>query len=224
MLYLFQQPTVVEQFMKAPITGVLLLAMIGISYMAFNDEQLRSKCLFVPALINERGSNELYRFISAGFIHADWMHLAFNGFVFWQFGTMVERFYKIVHGDALGSLFFLLLFFGGLVAASLFSYFKHKDNYGYAALGASGAVSGVLFAAIVFQPLMPLQLIFIPFLKIPAIVMGILYLLYSSYMGKKGNDNIGHDAHFWGSIWGFVITITLAPTLFWHFLDQILGR
>jgi membrane associated rhomboid family serine protease len=223
MAYLFLQATVVEQFMQTPITGILLLIMIAVSFKAFNDEELHNKLLFVPALMHERGASEYYRFISAGFIHADWLHLGFNGFVFWQFGGLVERYYKMEHGPMLGSIFYLILFFGGLVAASLFSYYKHKNNYGYRALGASGAVSGVLFAAIVFQPLMPLQLIFLPFIKIPAVVMGALYLLYSSYMARKGNDNIGHDAHFWGSVWGFVLTIALKPLLFLSFIDQIMS-
>lgn len=224
MLYLFNQPNIVEQLMQAPITAVLVFAMVIVSYLAFNDEALRNKLLFVPAYMEERGANQLYRFITHGFIHADWLHLAFNAYVLWEFGRVVETLYKLVHGNVLGSIFYVLLFFGGLVASSLYSYYKHRHHYGYAALGASGAVSGVLFSAIVFMPLMPLGLMFIPFVEIPAIIMGIAYLAYSTYMSRRGGDNIGHDAHFWGSVWGFVFTLVLAPQLFPLFLNQIFGR
>ncbi len=217
------QDNIAAQFMQAPLTGLLVLVTIFVSYLAFNNPDLRARLLFVPALMQERGQSEWHRFITAGFIHADWLHLAFNSFVLWEFGRFVELAYVKIHGKMMGSLFFLALYFFGLVAASTYSYFKHRDNYGYAALGASGAVSGVLFAAIVFAPLLPLQFLFLPFISLPAVVMGVLYLAYSSYMSRRGSDNIGHDAHFWGGVWGFFFTIALAPQLLQHFLKQIFG-
>lgn len=223
MQLLLDAPTVLDQFKYAPITGVLVLAMVGISYFAFNDRDLRRRLLFVPAYMEENGPREWYRFISAGFIHANWMHLIFNALVFWQFGLLVELSYKIALGPVLGSLAYVFLFFAGLVASALYSFFKHRHNYGYGALGASGAVSGVLFAAIVFRPFMPLQFIFLPFVEIPAVVMGIAYLAFSAHMARQGRDNIGHDAHFWGSVWGFAFTCVVVPGALTDFLNSVIN-
>ncbi|MCP4437641.1 MAG: rhomboid family intramembrane serine protease [Aureispira sp.] len=205
-------------FLQAPITSILVVATVFVSYRAFNDQTLYWRMMFTPSRIQQHG--EWYRFLSAGLIHANWMHLIFNAFVLFEFGKTVEILYRMYFGS-LGMILYLALYVLGLVAASTYTFFKHRYHDGYHALGASGAVSGIVFAFILFIPTAELTLIFLPFVKIPAIIMGIGYLLYSSYMSKNGTDNIGHDAHFWGSVWGFVFTGLLKPLLFLEFIAQI---
>lgn len=177
--------------------------------------------MFRPAVIHERG--EWYRFLSAGFIHADWMHLLFNMYVLYAFGEYVEGAYEAVFGPFEGKVLYLVLYLMGIAAASIPSYYQHQGNYTYAALGASGAVSGIVFAFIFFSPWAMLSLFF--FIPMPAILFGIGYLWYSNYMAKRNLDNIGHDAHFWGGVFGFLFTIVAAaviqPALISNFLSQL---
>ena len=204
--------------LETPITFVLLI-MTGItSYQAMTNYDLKAKLIFNAAIIQER--KEWYRFWSHGLIHGDWVHLAVNMFVLYQFGSVVELVFKM-HFGPLGSLYYLLLYGLGLAAASLFSFFKHRHNYAYNALGASGAVSGIVFAYILFLPTSKLSFIFLPFLEIPAVIMGVGYLIYSQVMSKRGRDNIGHDAHFWGAVWGFFFTAALDYHLLINFWIQV---
>jgi len=131
--------------------------------------------------------------------------------VLYSFGRIVEQYYEMLFGLK-GILYFILLYVGGTALSTLPSYGKHKDDYSYTAVGASGAVSAVVFTYILFDPLGKLTLFPIP-IGIPSIIFGVLYLIYSAYMGKKNIDNVGHDAHFWGAIFGFVFTIVLKPDL-----------
>jgi len=166
-------------------------------------------------------NKEIWRLFTYGFVHADWIHLAVNMFVLLSFGSIVSSYYEIVFpGKA--NFYYLLLYFGGLFISAAPAFGKHKENFYYNSVGASGAVSAIVFSSIVFDPMNKIYLMFIP-IGIPAILFGILYLVYSAYMDKKGSDNIGHDAHFWGGIFGFAITIILKPDLFFHFLNQIFG-
>jgi len=152
-------------------------------------------------------------------VHADWVHLAVNMFVLFSFGKAVEHYYSLIFGLK-ASYFFILLYAGGILFSSVPSFAKHKDNQFYQAVGASGAVAAVLFAAILINPLSPIRFVFIP-VDIPAFIFGALYLGYSAYMAKKGNDNIGHDAHFWGALFGLVFTVLLKPALVGNFVRQI---
>jgi len=204
---------------EAPITYLLLAITVYTSYRAMEDHDMKSKMIFNPYVIYTR--KEWYRFFSHGLIHADWMHLLFNAYVLFSFGAMVEIYFKMIWGAALGPFVYLGLYVSGLVMSSLYSYYKHKDHGGYNALGASGAVSSIVFAYILLMPTAGMGLIFIPGIYFPAILFGLAYLAYSAYMGKKGRDNIGHDAHYWGSVWGFVLPIVLKPALFVLFLEQV---
>jgi membrane associated rhomboid family serine protease len=215
-MYLFAHTPI---WLKTPITTILVVITFLVSYRAFNDRELFQRLLFRPYAIARQG--EWHRFLTAGFVHANWLHLAFNLFVLWEFGSLVERSYAMQFGKGFGPLFYAGLYLIGLVTASLYSYHRHEDNPYYAAVGASGAVSGVVFAAILFYPTMPLTFVFLPFVKIPAVVMGLAYLAYSSYMSRRGGDNIGHDAHFWGSVWGFVYTALIDLNLLREFWEQI---
>ena len=148
---------------------------------------------------------EQVRMIVSGFLHVDEMHLFFNMFTLYFFADEVIGY--------LGSVNFLLVYFGSLIFGNLLSYYFHKNEYHYSAVGASGAVTGVLYSAILLNPSMKLYMMFIP-IAIPAYIFGIGYLLYSIYGMKNKVGNIGHDAHFGGAIGGYVITLILATWLF----------
>ncbi len=174
------------------------------------------RLIFNPYMITER--RQWYRFITSGFIHADWMHLIINMLVLWSFGNVVERYYQAIFEEK-AVFYFIMLYLGALIVSIAPSYKRHMHNAAYNALGASGAVAAVLFTAILFQPLEKVYLYGI--IGLPGILLGVAYLAYSYYMDKKGGDFINHDAHFWGAVFGVVFTIALKPSIFLHFLDQL---
>lgn len=181
------------------LTIILIILTALISLQAFNNPNIQGQLIFHPVTIRETG--QWYRFLSHGLIHANMMHLLINMFVLWQFGSVIESVFLSVFGDLNGRLLFLFLYFSAIIVASIGSYFKHRYNSAYAAVGASGATSGLVFSYILFDPWQ--WFIFPP---LPAIVLGVAYLIYSSYMEKRGTDNIGHNAHFWGAIYGVSFT------------------
>lgn len=195
--------------MSTYIITIAIIAITGLtSFQAFEDRMLKAKLIFLPAKIKESG--EWYRFFSSGLIHADWMHLLFNLYVLWSFGQLVEMSFAFYFGEMFGRILYLLMYVLAIGASSIPDYKKHQDYYGYAALGASGAVSAVVFASIFFNPWQGgIGILFIPG-SIPPMLFGALYLWYSSYMAKRQLDNIGHSAHFWGAIFGFVFTFVIS--------------
>ena len=178
----------------------IIVVNVLISYKGFNDLSFFRKYEFHVGSIR---SGEQIRMLSSGFLHADMMHLIFNMLTLWFFAPVV-----INH---LGSFSFILVYFGSLIFGSLLTMVFHKNDYGYRAVGASGAVTGVLYSAILLQPDMMLGIFFI--IPMPAYLFGILYLLYSIYGMKAKNDNIGHTAHFGGAVGGYLITLVKEPTL-----------
>lgn len=198
-------------------TLIIIAITTLISLLAFSNRELFAKLQFNAYLINK--GNQSWRFVSYGIIHADWAHLLVNMFVLYSFGRAVESHYQILFGNK--ALFYYgLLYVGSIAMSVLPSYGKNKENIHYNAVGASGAVSAVVFASIIFQPFSKIYFFFIP-IGIPAILFGGLYLWYSWYMSKKNIDNIGHDAHFWGAIFGLVFTIALKPSLLVYFINQL---
>ncbi len=202
----------------------LTILLIGltclISIPAFSNGEMKYRLLHYPYLETHNG--EWYRILTSGFIHADWVHLFINMFVLYQFGGIVESIYvDQLFGPMWGRVLFLVMYLVGIVFANLPSLGKHKDNQRYSALGASGAVSGVLYAYILFAPWSMLGLFGI--IPVPAIVFGVLYLIYSSYAAKHSRDNIGHDAHFYGALFGFFFTLALKPALFSAFLSKVIN-
>ncbi|MEH6408650.1 MAG: rhomboid family intramembrane serine protease, partial [Leeuwenhoekiella sp.] len=147
---------------------------------------------------------EQIRILSSGFLHVSTSHLFFNMLTLYFFSSIVTGY--------LGDLSFVIIYLGSLILGNLLSFYFHKDEYHYTAVGASGAVSGILYSAILLQPDMSLYMFFIP-IPIPAYVFGIGYLLYSIYGMRSANDNIGHDAHFGGAVGGYIITLAMAPIL-----------
>jgi len=198
------------------ITLYLLAATCILSFLCFQNDEMRDRFIFNPYIIREQ--RQWYRFISSGFIHADWMHLLVNMFVFYMFGTVVERYFGSVYEER-GPLNYLLLYFGGMAVSTIRTYHKHKFDTGYRALGASGAVSAVVFSYIVFNPLEKLCLYGI--LCMPGIIFGAAYLVYCYYAGKRGVGYVNHDAHMWGALFGFFFTILLKPYLAIYFLKQL---
>lgn len=164
-------------------------------------------------------SNQWYRFFTYGLFHAGWVHLSINMIVLYSFGVTVE---KAFHYYFLSQymLYFLLLYGGGLLLSVIPSYGKHKNDVFYNSVGASGAVSSVLFASILVSPLQKVYLFFIP-IGIPAVVFGLIYLGYEAYMSKRGGDNIGHDAHFWGALFGILFTLAAKYQIVADFVLQL---
>jgi membrane associated rhomboid family serine protease len=184
--------------------NTILLAIIVanalFSYKGFNDFSFFRKYEFHMGSIR---SGEQVRLLSSGFLHADMGHLIFNMITLYFFAPVVIGF--------LGSFTFVIIYFGSLVFGSLLTIVFHKNDYNYRAVGASGAVTGVLYSAILLQPDMMLGIFFI--IPMPAYLFGILYLLYSIYGMRAKNDNIGHTAHFGGAIGGYLITLVSNPRL-----------
>ncbi|MBC7607123.1 MAG: rhomboid family intramembrane serine protease [Burkholderiales bacterium] len=180
---------------------LIIVLNLVISFKGFGDLAFFRKYEFHIGSIR---AGEQIRMVSSAFLHADIGHLFFNMFTLYMFAPVVTEY--------LGSFSFLIVYLGSLIFGSLLTLLFHKDDYSYRAIGASGAVTGVLYSAILLQPDMSLYLFFIP-IPIPAYVFGIGYLLYSIYGMKAKNDNIGHTAHFGGAIGGFVLTILKEPQM-----------
>jgi len=199
------------------ITLVICIVTFLISYQAFNNRNILERLKHYP--IAEHQNKEYYRMLSSGFVHGSWLHLLINLFVLYQFGPVVETVYKQIFGEITGPVIFLLMYLSTIVMADLPTFFKHKSNPSYAAIGASGAVSGVVFIYILFFPWTTLSLYgIIPF---KAIVGGIAYLIYSSWASKNSNDGIDHSAHFYGAVYGMIFTMILYPKVIAHFIQEI---
>lgn len=196
---------------------LIILITVVISIIAFNNQEIFEKLKFNAFDIKH--NRQPYRFLTYAFLHVDWMHLLVNMYVLWTFGKIVFATYQIYFGDK-AMIYFLALYIGGILFSALFDFNKHKNNASYNAVGASGAVASIVFASIILHPEGKIFLFFIP-IGIPSAIFGILYLVYSAYMAKKTNDNIGHNAHFWGSIFGVIFTIVLKPDFFTRFINEV---
>lgn len=190
------------------ITYILIGVTIVVSYMCFSNRNLFEKLALIPYVVVR--NNQWYRLISHGFIHADTMHLLVNMFTFWSFGTFIEEAFEYM-GFSMWA--YLGLYFGGMIFASIYDIVKKGNNPYYISIGASGAVAAVLFTSILLNPWG--KILFFAVIPIPGILFGVLYLAYCQYMAKRGGDNINHNAHFYGAVFGFVYPILLEPSL-WH--------
>ncbi len=199
------------------ITWIIIGITTVISYLAFQNSNLMEKLQFNAVSVIHR--KQYYRLISHAFIHIGWTHLVVNMLVLYFFGRHVESYFNYLFATK-GTLFYLLLYLGGILASNIWSLIKHQHNYYYNSVGASGAVSAVLFTFIFLNPWEKLYLFAI--IPIPGILFGAGYLLYSWLMGKRGSDNIAHDAHFLGALFGFIYPVLLKPELFHRFLGLLL--
>lgn len=199
-------------------TIILIVITVAVSYAAFNNAKLMNMLQFnASKIIHKR---EYHRLITHAFVHANWEHLFVNMIVLFSFGQAIEAYFKYNFGNNHIQYFFLL-YFGGILASNVYALIKHRNNYFYNAVGASGAVASVLFAAIFFDPWN--KIYFFGILPIPGIVFAALYLVYSYQMSIKQKDNVAHDAHFLGALFGFIFPILLNPRLFEIFLDKLFG-
>lgn len=201
------------------ITLIIIVVTIISSLIGFRNKEFLSKMMFSPYMIYHH--KQYYRFISHAFIHApnNLFHLIFNMFVLYQFGINVELSF-LNFSPALGIVYYLILYFGGILFSSLRDYTKYKNDPNYLALGASGAVSAVLFSHIIIYPTSALYLFFIP-IPIPSFAFGALYLWFEHYMDKKGSDHVAHGAHLYGAIFGVLFTIFMDFSLIPAFFSQI---
>lgn len=199
-----------------PITVIILAITILVSVVALNRPILHANLLFNPYTIHTR--SQYHRFLTSGFIHSGWVHLGFNMFTFFFFGQNVEFIYGRILGEE-GQMAFLGLYLGAIVVSDLPSYFRYKHQPGYSSLGASGGVSAVVFASILFMPLNPICLY--GFVCIPGFILGILYIIYSYYQGKSMSDNINHQAHLVGAGFGIFYSLVLNPSALSSFIEQI---
>ena len=200
----------------ATTTLMLVIVISLVSAMSFSQRDTLNQLQFNAYKIIHR--HQYYRILTHAFVHAGWEHLVVNMIVLYSFGAIVEQYFQINFGS-IGTTYYLILFFGSVIFSTLLSLYKQKDNPYYNAVGASGAVSAVLFTAIFFQPWAPIY--FFGVLPIPGIIFGGLYLYYSYYMSTKKSDNIGHDAHFLGAIFGFIFPVLLRPELFMDFINVL---
>lgn len=197
------------------IATIIIIITSLISITGFSQPELLHKYQFNAWQIKNR--KEYIRFLSYGFFHGSWTHLIINMFVLYSFGRAVIIYFRMsLPGNS--NLLFLIFFLSAIVISSIYSYFKEKDNYNYNAIGASGAVSAVVFASILYQPF---GIIYVYFIPVPGIVVGVGYLIYSRIMAKKNVDNIGHDAHFWGAVYGFIFPVLLKPSLLGQFFSEL---
>ncbi|MDP4282506.1 MAG: rhomboid family intramembrane serine protease [Bacteroidota bacterium] len=199
------------------ITLIISVITAIISILGFSSPEFFDKLKFNAYDVLH--SNQWYRFFTYGFLHANWFHLLINLMVFYSFGEIVEKIFQYNFQEKY-ILYFLLLYVGGLLLSIIPAFGKHKNDVFYNAIGASGAISGIIFASILLYPTGKIMFFFIP-IGIPAPVFGILYLIYEGYMSKHGKDNIGHDAHLWGALFGLIYTIILKPSLVTLFFLQL---
>lgn len=195
------------------ITYVIIGITVVVSYICFGNESLFRKLAFVP--YRTIRNHEWYRLVTHGFVHADMTHLFVNMFTLWSFGTYMESTFQYM---GFSKLSYLGLYFGGMIAASLYDLVKRRNDPYYMSIGASGAVSAILFTSILLDPWGKILLFAI--VPIPGIVFGVLYLAYCQYMAKQAGGNINHNAHFYGALYGLLYPILLEPSLLQMFLSH----
>ena len=201
-------------------TGYVTLALIAVtvivSWQAWQQPRLLERLILWPPAIDRQRQYD--RLLTHGFIHADWGHLIFNMIALYSFGPAMERYFT----DRVTAIGYLLFYLSALVMAILPTYMRHKHDAHYRSLGASGAVSAVLFAFILLAPWSSIYVFLIP-IGIPAIVYAVLYVAYSIWMDRRGGDNINHSAHLWGGLYGVMFTLLQDPGQAGRFLQRLAG-
>lgn len=200
----------------ASITIMLIIIISLTSILAFSNRDIVKQFQFNAFQVWHK--KQYYRMVTHALVHANWEHLLVNMIVLWSFGLAVEHNFQLQFGGN-SRWYYLALFVGSLIFSSLWSLFKQRNNLYYNAVGASGAVSAVLFAAIFFNPWE--NIYFFGILPMPGIIFGVLYLYYSFYMSRKKADNIGHEAHFLGAVIGFCTPMIIRPSLFLEFINML---
>jgi membrane associated rhomboid family serine protease len=203
--------------MTFSISLVIIIITCLISYTALQNYDQLDKLSLQPYMVKRY--KQYYRFITSGFVHADFQHLLFNMLTLWFFGRFIEQvFTSLFQNKVVYVLYYIL----GIIVANIPSYIKNRNNSNYSSLGASGAISAIVFTAIIVNPWASIYLFFA--LKIPAVIYGVLFLGISAYMSRKGGGNINHDAHLWGALFGIVFPLLFHPELGTNFIYMLMHR
>ena len=195
------------------LTIVILTCLVSVA--AFNSSKIIDDLIFWPPAISMR--HQYYRFITCGLIHADFVHLLFNMVTLYFFGKGLEILYRGELG--LQAYYYPVLYVTALIVSNIPSYLKRKDDYNYRSLGASGAVCAVMFAVILIRPWQTVSVFYA--IPMPSILYAVLFMAFSIYMSKRGGDNVNHDAHLWGGLYGIVFTIIVHPGIVSTFINEM---
>lgn len=195
-------------------TVIIVAITVLVSIAGFTNEQLQNKLILWPRYMDNPG--QYYRLLTSGFIHADWMHLAFNMFSFYSFGEATVLIFQMLGKPP---ELFLIVYLSAIVVSSLPSFLKHRNDGYYRSLGASGGVAAILFFFTFYFPWQGIKLFFFP--EIPAVVFGALYLGFEFYASRRGIGNVNHDAHFWGAVYGLFVAFLVDPSHGKEFLNTI---
>lgn len=206
-----------EQYLlNAPVASLIFVITIATSIYAFSNPTILGKMMLNPYSIH-RDKSKWFTIFTSGIVHADWMHLIFNMMTFYYFGFALEIIFVQASGD-IGHLYFSVLYLVSLVLSDIPTIIQHKNNPNYFSLGASGAISAVLFSFILFYPKTELRIFFA--IPMPAYFFAVIYVGYCIWASKKANDNINHDAHLFGALAGVIITLVFYPWILKHFISQ----
>jgi membrane associated rhomboid family serine protease len=199
-----------EYFLITPVASAIFAVTILTSLLAFSNPQIYDRLILSPHEVYRK--QNVYTLLTSGLIHKDWMHLFFNMLSYYFFAFNLER--------IIGHWQFAVLYLVSLVLSDIPTVLKHKNDFWYRTLGASGAVSAVVFSFILFDPMTKMMILPLP-IPIPAILFGVLYLVYCVYAGRQQADTINHDAHFYGALNGIFITVILYPEVIPYFFGKL---
>ena len=198
-------------------TLIIIIITVAVSLLCFSRQEVSAALQFSAYEVWHR--RQWYRMLSYGLVHGGWGHLLFNMITLYCFGRIVEHYFSAAFGSS-GPILYVVLYVTALVVSTIGDLIKFRNDPSYCAVGASGAVSAILFAAILFEPKMGIYIYLIP-VPVPAYIFAPIYLIYCIVMARKNVDNIGHSAHFRGALYGLLFPLLLRPDIFTHFLNQL---
>lgn len=206
--------------MQLSITLIIIIITVLVSIGGFSRPKIIEDLIFYPPAVSQRG--QWYRFFTCGLIHADFGHLLFNMLSLYFFGPEVERAFLEIFGE-MGKWLYLFLYVSALLFSLLPTYLKNKNNAQYRSLGASGAVSAVIFAGLMLAPGTEVYIFFIP-IPIPGFIFAPLYVLISVLLDRRGGDNINHSAHIWGGLYGLLFVIVAGYFVQYNAIEEAYVR